>query len=83
MVDALCTPQPLATMSERIKLTGAYMSIPKKTYIFATGWNTQLRGAYDRVRALTGWTAHEVAVGHHVMLDAPDKLMELLIAAAP
>ena len=37
-VDSLATPQPIGTMVEKIKLSGARERIPKKTYIRASGY---------------------------------------------
>jgi len=81
-VDALCTPQPLATLCERLKLTGAYMSIPKKTYILATNWEgSPAHEFYARIKDNKSWTALEVHCGHEVMLDAPERLAEILLNA--
>jgi len=72
MVDALCTPQPFATLCERPKLTGAYMNIPKKTYVRATNWEaTHLQGVYARLKDDRTLSVVEVPCGHDVMLDAP------------
>jgi pimeloyl-ACP methyl ester carboxylesterase len=37
-VDAMCTPHPLATLTDKITLTGAYDRIAKKAYIRAKGY---------------------------------------------
>ncbi|MBI3759234.1 MAG: alpha/beta fold hydrolase, partial [Deltaproteobacteria bacterium] len=34
-IDAKCMPQPIGTMTERLKLTGARETIPKKAYVRA------------------------------------------------
>jgi pimeloyl-ACP methyl ester carboxylesterase len=80
LVDALCTPQPFATFCERLKLTGAYLSIPKKTYILATDWaGTHHHGMYARAKADKTWSTFEVPSGHDVMLDAPERLADILV----
>jgi len=82
MVDALCTPQPIATFTERLRLTGAHMRIPKKTYIVATGWqNPAVSRFYGRVKDEPSWSTFEVACGHDVMLDAPQRLAGILLEA--
>ena len=86
LVDALCTPHPFATLCERLKLTGAYQNISKKTFILATGWGeTQIREIYARIkekaRSDRTWTTLEVPSGHDVMLDAPQRLTEILLGA--
>lgn len=82
MVDALCTPQPIATWIERLKLTGAHMSIAKKVYVLATGWKNTSR-FHARVKDNPAWSTFEVPCGHDVMLDAPERLAEILLNAMP
>lgn len=86
MVDALCTPQPWATLCERLKLTGAYKTVPKKMYIRATAsgapmpYEMYLR-VKDEIAQDRTWSYVEIACGHDVMLDAPERLAEALLAA--
>jgi pimeloyl-ACP methyl ester carboxylesterase len=83
LVDDLCTPHPLATFTERLRLTGAYMSIAKKTYVRATAWHGHLDPKnYDWTRTDNDWTFREIACGHEVMLDAPLELADILIEAS-
>lgn len=83
MVDALCTPHPLATCVERLKITGACMSISKKTYVFASNWKAPFALEYERARKDRSWIALEISCGQDVMLDAPDRLAEILLNARP
>lgn len=82
-VDALATPQPIGTMTEKLALTGARERIPKKTYIRASGYpNVSFDKAYARVKADSTWRTYEVPCGHDVMIDEPDRLTEILIEVA-
>jgi len=82
-VDSLAGPQPIRTMTEKLKLTGARERIAKKTYIRASGYpNVSFEKAYARVKSDPGWRTYEVACGHDVMIDAPDRLTEILLEAA-
>jgi pimeloyl-ACP methyl ester carboxylesterase len=85
MVNALCTPQPFATFTERLRLRGAYMDIARKTFVVATRWkhSSVLEPVYERLRTDRAWTTFEVACGHDVMLDAPERLAEILLDAMP
>ena len=84
MVDAKCTPQPLGAFNQRIRLTGAHKSVPRKMYILAGGYReSPLRTFYEQVLGQPDWSAHIVPCGHDVMLDMPDRLTELLIQAIP
>jgi pimeloyl-ACP methyl ester carboxylesterase len=84
MVDTLCTPQPTATFMERLNLTGAFLKIAKKTLVIATGWGPHavLRQAYEHAMKDKSWTAIEIPSGHDVMLDAPERVAEILLSAA-
>jgi pimeloyl-ACP methyl ester carboxylesterase len=82
-VDSLCTPHPLASMAEPIKLTGARERIAKKTYIRAKGYpSPSFDAAAERVRSDKSWRHYEVPCGHDVMVDMPERLAEILIEVA-
>lgn len=82
-VDSLCVPQPIGTFTAPIALSGARERIARKTYIRAKGYDNP---AFDRalaaVQADLSWRRHEVACGHDVMVDSPERLSELLLQAA-
>src|SRR6185295_6348110 len=74
-VDRQCTPQPLATFQQKLRLGRGPSGIARSHFIFASGWEgTPFTGSYDRARA-RGWTTSEIACGHDVMLDDPDALV--------
>jgi pimeloyl-ACP methyl ester carboxylesterase len=82
-VDALATPQPIGTMTEKLTLTGARERIPKKTYIRASGYpNVSFDKAYARVKGDRTWRTYEVPCVHDVMIDEPDRLTEILLEVA-
>ena len=82
-VDALATPQPIGTMIEKIKLSGARERIAKKTYIRASGYpNVSFEKAQARAKADRTWRTYEVPCGHDVMIDDPDRLTEILLEVA-
>ena len=82
-VDRMTTPQPIGIGLQPIRLSGARERIRKKSYIRATG---TANPAFDKVHAAlkgkSGWTSYEVPCGHDVMVDMPDKLVEILEAEA-
>jgi pimeloyl-ACP methyl ester carboxylesterase len=82
-VDAMCVPQPIGTMTEKITLTGARERIGKKAYIRASAYpNPGFDVAYARVKADTSWRTYEVPCGHDVMVDMPERLAEILVEVA-
>jgi hypothetical protein len=82
-VDALCVPQPLATFTEKIVLSGARERISRKIYIRAKGHDSPgFDAAMTRVRAIPSWQVYEMACGHDVMIDMPNGLTKILLEAA-
>jgi pimeloyl-ACP methyl ester carboxylesterase len=82
-VDALCVPQPLACFTEKIKLTGAHERIGKKSYVRARDYvSAAFDAALARAKADPTWRTYEVACGHDVMVDMPERLTEILLEVA-
>ncbi len=82
-VDSKTTAQPLALAFSQIKLTGAREKVAKKTYIRAPAYP---QPAFDKYyaakKADPSWRTYEVPSGHDVMVDAPDRLVEILLELA-
>jgi pimeloyl-ACP methyl ester carboxylesterase len=82
-VDSLSTPQPLATFTDKVVVTGARDRIAKRTYIRGKDYPNVVFDRHESQLANTaGWHVHELPCGHMVMVDMPDELTELLLAAA-
>jgi pimeloyl-ACP methyl ester carboxylesterase len=78
-VDAKQTAQPIGVSLKPIRLTGARERIGRKTYIRATAYaNPNFDRFYARTKADPSWRTYEVACGHDVMIDMPDRLVEIL-----
>jgi pimeloyl-ACP methyl ester carboxylesterase len=81
-VDSKTTPQPLALAFSTIRLTGAREKVAKKTYIRAPVYP---QPAFDKYyaakKADASWRTYEVPCGHDVMVDMPDRLVEILLEA--
>ncbi len=81
-VDRQTTPQPIACITERLQLTGAYRAVRRKVYIRAADYpSPAFEPTYERLKSDPGWVVHKLPCGHDVMLDMPDALAELLEAA--
>jgi pimeloyl-ACP methyl ester carboxylesterase len=77
-VDAQCTPQPVKCGLQSVTLSGARERIARKAYIRASAYpSPPFDAALEKARA-QGWHTHEVACGHDVMVDAPERLAEIL-----
>jgi pimeloyl-ACP methyl ester carboxylesterase len=82
-VDRLCVPQPIATFIDKIRLTGAVDGIAHKSYVRASSYaNPGFDRALGAVKSDASWRTCEVACGHDVMVDAPERLCEILLDAA-
>jgi pimeloyl-ACP methyl ester carboxylesterase len=82
-VDAKQTAQPIGVSLKPIRLSGARDRVAKKTYIRATGFeNSNFDRFYAKTKADRSWRTYEVACGHDVMIDMPDRLTEILLEVA-
>ena len=79
-VDSKMTPQSTACFTEKLKVTGAYQRIPKKTFIRAKNF-PGFASTLERVGRDASWKTHVVDCGHDVMIDKPDELAGLLMGA--
>src|SRR5438128_8518130 len=78
-VDAKQTAQPIGVSLKPIRLTGAREPLAKKSYIRATNYaNPNFDKFYARTKAAPSWRTYEVACGHDVMIDMPERLTEIL-----
>ena len=79
-VDAQCTPQPIASFEEPLRLTDKPSLIKDVVHVLATGYESPypLSTAHERAKD-KGWTTRTIPCGHEVMLDRPDDLTDLLL----
>jgi pimeloyl-ACP methyl ester carboxylesterase len=81
--DSLANPQPIGTFLEKITLSGVRDRVARKTYIRAVGYpNVSFDEFYARAKAEPSWRTYEVNCGHHIMIDEPDRLTEILLEVA-
>jgi pimeloyl-ACP methyl ester carboxylesterase len=76
-VKAKSTPQPSATFTERLRVTGAYLQVPRKHYVRATSWEGPFDELLAKLRA-SDIELHEVDCGHDIMNLRPDELTKIL-----
>jgi pimeloyl-ACP methyl ester carboxylesterase len=82
-VDAKCTPQPIATLTDKIALTGARDKVAKKAYIRAKGYpSVPFDVMLAKYKANAAWKTFEMTAGHDAMVDQPQELTDLLIQVA-
>jgi pimeloyl-ACP methyl ester carboxylesterase len=82
-VDSRLTAQPVGVALQPIRLAGAREKIAKKTYIRAP---TYPQPAFDKALAAKksdpSWRTYEMPSGHDVMVDMPERLVEILLEVA-
>jgi pimeloyl-ACP methyl ester carboxylesterase len=82
-VDRLCVGQPIGTFTDKIALSGAVDRIARKSYIRAASYaNPGFDRALAAAKSNPAWRTYEVACGHDVMVDAPERLTEILLEVA-
>ncbi len=82
-VDGMCTPHPIATLTDKITVTGAREKIAKKAYVRAKGYpSVPFDGMQERYKADAAWRSYELPCGHDAMVDMPDRLTEILVEVA-
>ncbi len=80
--DARATGHPLASLVQRIALTGAHHDVATKHYALAThpAWTpiSPFGPVAERLRADPTWTVHDLPTTHDVLADGPDVLVGLV-----
>ena len=83
-VESKATPHPVGTYLQQIKVSGALQKVAKKTYIRIPRFP---QPAFDKAvadcKSDNSWATFELSdIGHIAMLDAPDRVSELILQAA-
>jgi pimeloyl-ACP methyl ester carboxylesterase len=82
-VDTMCTPHPIATLKDKISISGARDRIGKRSYVRAKGYpSIPFDAAQAKVTAMSGWRVYEMPCGHDAMVDMPDRVSEILLEVA-
>ncbi|EGD41552.1 salicylate esterase [Nocardioidaceae bacterium Broad-1] len=79
--DARRRPHPLPSLVQRIRLTGAVDRVPRRDFVYCSGWedDTPFTGLRTRLRAESGWRVHDIPTAHNAMREAPSTVADLLI----
>jgi pimeloyl-ACP methyl ester carboxylesterase len=77
-------PHPLASVLQTIRLTGAADRVPRREFVYCSGWEdqtpfTELRA---RLQADPGWQIHELPTAHNAMNEDPEAVAALLLDGA-
>jgi hypothetical protein len=84
LLDPRARPHPLATLLQRSTLTGAWRTVPAKTYVAVTTWppgaTSPFTATTERLAADPGWTVHRWDTRHNVLHDGSHRVLSLLRA---
>ncbi|CDZ47480.1 alpha/beta fold hydrolase [Neorhizobium galegae] len=73
------SPQPFATMIQKIKLSGDYRKITKRLYVSANIDQSKIfSGIYAKVGADPSWASMEVPSGHMLQLEMPEQVASII-----
>jgi pimeloyl-ACP methyl ester carboxylesterase len=73
---------PLLTLLEAVRYTGKESMIPRRAYIFATGYEQTPFPRFAEQARAEGWDYHETDCDHFVMQNRPEKTAEVLLSLA-
>ncbi|GAA2873282.1 alpha/beta hydrolase family protein [Streptomyces mexicanus] len=75
-------PHPLASFLQTIRLTGAVDQVPRREFVYCSGWEDRTPFAELRTRLLADpdWHVHDLPTGHNAMREAPDAVAALLLS---
>jgi pimeloyl-ACP methyl ester carboxylesterase len=73
---------PLLTLLEAVRYTGKEDLIPRRAYIFATGYEQTPFPRFAETAQAVGWEYHEADCDHFVMQNRPEKTAEVLLGLA-
>jgi pimeloyl-ACP methyl ester carboxylesterase len=80
-VDPRCRPHPLASFVQAVRLTGTSAQVPRREFVYCSGWEDRTPFAELRARLLAdpGWRVHDLPTGHDAMHEAPEAVAALLL----
>jgi pimeloyl-ACP methyl ester carboxylesterase len=76
-------PQPLATFTQPVQLTGGIDRIKRKVYILAIDDPARFTRFYDSLKNAPDWIVHTLPCSHFVQLEMPDELAAILTETIP
>jgi pimeloyl-ACP methyl ester carboxylesterase len=79
--DARRHPHPLASFLQRIRLTGGQDRVPRREFVYCSGWEdrTPFADLRTRLQADPGWQVHDLPTGHDAMHEDPEAVAALLL----
>ncbi|MFF7990814.1 hypothetical protein ACFZDG_13630 [Kitasatospora xanthocidica] len=72
---------PLASFPQTVRLTGALDRVPRRDFVYCSGWEerTPFAPLRTRLRADPAWRVHDLPTGHNAMHEAPEAVAAILL----
>ncbi|MCQ4041211.1 alpha/beta fold hydrolase [Streptantibioticus rubrisoli] len=81
--DPRTTAHPLASLLQRIRLTGALEGVRRRDYVWASEFqDSPFTRFHERLHGDPAWRTHALPTGHNVMRDGADDLLKILLDVA-
>jgi pimeloyl-ACP methyl ester carboxylesterase len=73
-------PHPLASVLQTVRLTGALAQVPRREFIYCSGWEdrTPFTDLRTRLEADPEWLVHELPTAHNAMREDPKAVAAVL-----
>jgi pimeloyl-ACP methyl ester carboxylesterase len=74
-------PHPLASVMQTVRLTGAVTQVPRREFIYCSGWEDRTPFAELRTRLAADpeWLVHDLPTTHNAMREDPEAVATLLL----
>ncbi len=74
-------PHPFASFLQSIRLAGTLAQVPRREFIYCSGWEdrTPFAELRTRLQADPEWQVHDLPTGHDAMHEAPEAVAALLL----
>ena len=82
LLKELSVPQPLATFSQKLHLSGNYLEVEKKAYVIASGYSPSVFTPFADEAREFGWPVDDLPTHHFVMLSMPRETATVLMRHA-
>jgi len=79
LLQELCVPQPLATLTQTLNLSGNYLKIEKKSFVLASAFQPSPFTRFAEEADELGWPVEELATHHFTMVSMPGETAEALM----
>lgn len=77
-------PHPLGSFLQTIRLTGAVDRVPRREFVYCSGWEDQtpFTGLRDRLQGDPAWRVHDLPTRHDAMHQDPEAVAAILLGGS-